>query len=336
MAESIYRAVQLGQEATFGTEVDATTVYPTDPGSGEFTLNRATEIPDEDFQTQIANLGGRGSHGVRIATGSISSQARFEDLGHILQMYGAEAAYTGAGPYTQTYTLGATSTTYVPYTMESTNDVQDFIATGVVATSLDLGFDEIAAGENTMWNVSADLQAANLVTGTATAALAAPTILETIEGHLTTVSQGTTATAFGSLGALSAHLVSYRLNSEQDKPLRPYGSATDVASEIGLRKRTSNVSMMLKFSATTVSDVWDIFTVAGSLPTERRWRVVATGSGTKSLTIDHRLLFTDVHLEPDGRDGEILVAVEARATYDSTLATDLVLAIAGVANATLP
>lgn len=336
MAESIYRGIQLGQEATFGTEVDATTVYPTDPGSGEFTLNRATEIPDEDFQTQIANLGGRGSHGVRIATASLSSQARFEDLGHILQMFGAEAVYTGAGPYAQAYTFGATSTTYVPYTVESTNDVQDFIATGVVATSLDLGFDEIAAGENTMWTVSADLQAANLVKGTQTAALAAPTVLETIEGHLTTLKQGTVGTAFGSLAALDAHLVSYRLTADQEKPLRPYGSATDVASAIGLRKRTGTVNAMLKFSSTTVSDVWDIFTVAGALPTERRWRIVATGSGSKSLTIDHRLLFTDVHLEPDGRDGEILAAVEARVTYDSTLATDLVLAIAGVANATLP
>ncbi|MCA1788437.1 MAG: hypothetical protein LC667_00890 [Thioalkalivibrio sp.] len=336
MAEGIYRGIQLGQETTFGTEVDATTVYPTDPGSGEFTLDRATEIPDEDFQTQIAHLGGRGSTGVRIATGSLSSQARFEDVGHIVQMFGAEAAYTGAGPYTQTYTFGATTTEYVPYTVESNNSVQDFIATGVVATSIDLGFDEIAPGENVMWTVSADLQAANLATGTATAALSAPAVLETIEGHLTTLTQGSTATAYGSLSALTAHLVSYRITSEQEKPLRPYGSATDVASEIGLRKRTSTVNAMLKFSATSVSDIWDIFTVAGSLPTERRWRIVATGSGAKSLTIDHRLLFTDVHLEPDGRDGEILVSVEALATYDSTLATDLVLAIAGVANATLP
>lgn len=336
MAEGIYRGIQLGQEVTFGTEVDATTVYPTDPGSGEFTLNRATEIPDEDFQTQIASLGGRASHGVRIATGTLSSQARFEDLGHLIQMFGAAAVVTGAGPYTQTYTFGATTSTYKSYTLESNNDVQDFIGTGVVATSLDVGFDEIAAGENTMWTVSADLQAANWVKGTATAALAAPTVLETIEGHLTTIKQGTTATAFGSLAALDAHLVSYRLNMEQDKPLRPYGSATDVASAIGLRKRTVNVSAMLKFSATTVSDIWDIFTVAGSLPTERRWRVAATGSGTKSLTLDHRILFTDVHIEPDGRDGEMLVAVEGIAPYDSTLASDLVAVIAGVANATLP
>lgn len=336
MAEGIYRGIQLGQEVTYGTDVAATTVYPTDPGSGEFTLNRATEIPDEDFQTQIANLGGRGSHGVRIATGSLSSQARFEDLGHPIQMFGAAAVYTGAGPYTQTYTFGATSSTYKSYTVESNNDVQDFTATGVVATGFELGFDEIAPGENTMWKVSADLQANNLVKDTATAALTAPATLETIEGHLTTIKQGTTATAYGSLAELSAHLVSYQLSCEQDKPLRPYGSATDFATSVGLRKRTATVNMMLKFSATTVSDIWDIFTVAGALPTERRVRIVATGSGTKSLTIDHRLLYTDVHLEPDGRDGEILVSVEARATYDSTLATDLVLVIAGVANATLP
>lgn len=336
MAESIYRGIQLGKETTFETEVDATTIYPTDEGSGEFTLNRATEIPDEDYGTQIAHLGGRASHGVRIATGSLSSQARFEDLGQLLRMMYAAPVYTGAGPYTQTYTAGATTTTYESMTLEVNNDTQDMIATGVVATSLDLGFDEIAPGENVMWTVSADLQAANLIKGTATAALSIPSVLETIEGHLTTIKQGTTATAFGSLSELSAHLVSYRIRGEQEKPLRPYGSATDVASAIGLRKRRCTVNAMLKFSATTVSDIWDIFTVAGSLPTERRWRIAATGSGTKSLTIDHRLLFTDVHLEPDGRDGEYLVSVEALATYDATLATDVVFAVAGVANATLP
>lgn len=336
MAESIYRGIQMGVETTFGTEVDATTIYPTDEGSGEFTLNRATEIPSEDFGTQVAHLGGRASTGVRIATASISSQARFEDLGQLLRIMYAEPAYTGSGPYTQTYTAGTTTTTHESMTVEVNNDVQDMIATGVVATSLDLGFDEIAAGENTMWTASADLQAANLVKGTATSALTIPTTLETIEGHLTTIKQGTTGTAFGSLSELSAHLVSYRIVGNQDKPLRPYGSATDVASAIGLRKREVNVTAMLKFSATTVSDIWDIFTVAGSLPTERRWRIVATGSGTKSLTIDHRLLFTDVHLEPDGRDGEYLVSVDALATYDSTLATDVVFSIAGVAGAELP
>lgn len=337
MAESVYRVLQLGAETTFGTEVDATTVYPCDPGSGEFTLDRATQIPDEDFGTQIASLGGRGSHGVRIATGSLSSQARFEDLGHPLQMFGAAAAYTGSGPYAQAYTFGATSSTYKSYTVESNNDVSggDMVATGVVATSLDLGFDNIAAGENTPWTVNVDLQGANLTKGTATAALAAPTVLETIEGHLSTLATGDTSTAFASLTAMTGHLVSYRLRGDQDKPLRPYGSATDVASAIGIRKRTMTVDMMLKFSTTSISDVWDIFTVAGGLPTERRARVVATGSGTKSLTIDHRLLFTDVHLEPDGRDGEILASVTATCTYDSTLATDVKVALAGIVAATL-
>ena len=336
MAESIYRALQLGLETVYGTAVAATTIYPTDEGSGEFTLDRASEIPAEDFGTQVASLGGRASTGVRIATASVSSQARFEDLGQMLRMMVAAPVYTGAGPYTQTYTAGTTTTTYQSMTARYDNDVQDFIASGVVATSLALGFDEIGPGENTMWTVNADLQANDLVKGSATAALAPPTILETIEGHLTTINQGTTATAFGSLAALTAHLVSYRVRVEQEKPLRPYGSATDVATAIGLRKRTTNVEAMLKFSATTVSDIWDIFTVAGALPTERRWRIIATGSGAKTLTIDHRLIFTDVHVEPDGRDGEYLVSVEAVAPYDSTLATDVVFAIAGVANATLP
>jgi hypothetical protein len=336
MAESIYRGIQLGVETTYGTQVAATTVYPVDEGSGEFELNRATRFPEEDFGTQVAFLSSRGSHGVRIGTGSLTSDARFEDLGHLLQMSIGAAAYTGAGPYTQTYTAGATTDTTKSYSVEVTNDVQTFTANGVKCTSLELSFDAINAGENSPWKVNAELQANNVVKDTATAALTIPTTLETIEGHLTRIYQGTTATAFASLAELEAHLVQYSLRIEQPKPLRPYGSTVDYATSIGLGKRRATFNAMLKLSASTVSDVYDIFDASGGAVSERRWRIVAAGSGTKTLTIDHRVAFMNVTRDPSGREGEYLLSVEGNATYDATLASDLKIVIAGVANATLP
>jgi hypothetical protein len=336
MAESLYRGLQLGTEVTYGTAVAATTILPTDEGSGEFQLDRGTEFAEEDFGTQVAFLGGRGSHGVRMGTGTISSEARFEDLGHYFQMMIGAAVYTGVGPYTQTYTAGTTTDTTKSYTVELNNDVQDFIVSGVKANSLELGYDAIEAGENARWTVSVDCVANRIVKGTATAALTIPSVLETIEGHLTQIYQGTTATAFASLAELSAHLVQYRLRIEQEKPLRPYGGTVDYASTVGLRKRRSTMSALIKLSATSITDIYDIFDAAGGALTERRWRIKASGSGTKTLTIDHRAAFTDVVPDPDGRNGEYLLSVEGNATYDSTQASDLVIVIAGVANATLP
>lgn len=335
MAESLYRGVQIGKEVTYGTAVAATTILPVDEGSGEFTKNRATRFPEEDFGTQVAFLSSRGSHGVQMASGSVSMDARFEDLGQILSMLDTPT-YTGAGPYTQTYTLGTTTDVSNSLTMEVTNDVQSMIASGVKASSVTLEYDAIAAGENSPWRVSADLVGNRLVKGTATAALTIPATLETMEGHLTQLYQGTTATVFASLAELSAHLVQYSLTIEQERPLRPYGSTVDYASAIGLRKRRSTFNALLKLSATSITDVWDIFDATGGAVTERRWRVKVSGSGTKSMTLDHRVAFMNVSFDPNGRDGEYLVSIEGNATYDATQATDLVVVIAGVANATLP
>lgn len=336
MAESLYRGVQLGEEVTYGTAVAATTVFPVDEGSGEFQTNRGTRFAEEDFGTQVAFLSGRGSHGVRMASGSLACDARFEDLGQLLKVVLSEPTYAGAGPYSQTFTAGTTTDTTKSLTVELNNDVQDFIASGVKIGSLELSYDAIAAGENSPWKVSADMVANRVVKGTATAALSAPSVLETIEGHLTQVFQGTTATAFASLAELEAHLVQYSLRIEQERPLRPYGGTTDYATSIGLRKRRSTMTAMVKLSASSITDIYDIFDSSGGLLSERRMRIKASGSGTKSLTIDHRLAYMNVVPDPDGRDGEYLLSVEGNATYDSTQASDLVVVIAGVANATLP
>jgi hypothetical protein len=322
MAEAAYRKIQIGKETTLGTEVEATRIFPADPGSGEFTLNRATQVPDEDYGRSVRNQSGRGSHGVKVATATLSAPARFEDVGFILNMALGSATSSGAGTVTTVWDRDTTAASINSYTVEADDGVAPFIATGVVATGFELSFDALGAGENSMWTISADLQAANVTQGTATGGLSDPTTLETMEGHLTTIAMGPTGTAFASLAAVGTALVSYAYRDTFEKPGRPYGGS-ETFSSVGAQKGIGEVTIMLKTTSATIDESWDIFTVSGALPTERRVRITVDGSGDNVFTIDHRLLFTDVHIEPDGRDGERLVSITAETMYDSTLASDV-------------
>lgn len=336
MSESLYRGIQFGVESTYGTGVAATTIFPVDEGSLEFQTNRGTRFAEEDFGTQVAFLAGRGGQGVRMASGSLSADARFEDLGQLLRIALSDVAYTGAGPYTQTFTAGATTDTTKSASIQINSDVQDFLASGCKINSLSIGFDAIGAGANSPWKVTADFVSNRVVKGSATGSLTIPSVLETMEGHLTQIYEGTTATAYASLAELAGSLVQYHLKVDQDRPLRPYGGTTDYATSVGIRKRRTTFTAMLALSSSSITDVYDIFDAAGGLLSERRWRIKVSGSGAKTMTIDHRVAFTNVVPDPSGRDGEYLLSVEGDATYDSTLASDIVVAIAGVANATLP
>lgn len=328
MAESAHRKVQMGKETTLGTEVEATLIFPVDPGSTEFTLNRATQVPNEDWGRSIRNQTGRGSHGVRNATATLSAPARFEDVGHILNMALGSATASGtAGTVTNTWDRDTTAQTHNSYTVESDDGVSPFIATGVVVTGFELGFDALGPGENSMWTLSADLQAANVTQGTATGGLSDPTVLETMEGHLATIAMGPVGTAFASLSAVGTALVSYRYRDTFAKPGRPYGGAETYSSVGASKDALGEVTILLKVSSATIDESWDIFTVSGSVPTERRVRISVDGSGDNVFTIDHRLLFTDVHVEPDGRDGERLVSITAETMYDSTIASDIEMAL---------
>jgi hypothetical protein len=329
MAEiAAFRTVQIGKESTYGTAVAATIILPVDVGSGEFSLNRAHELPDEDFGSIDSYMAGRGSYGVRIATGSVTLQNSFELLPYFLQMAGGTPVTSGtASPYTHTFTFESTSATAKSYTWEVDAGTQDWIASGVVVTRFDIGFDAVGAGQNAMWTLNADLQANDLATGTATGSLSAPSPIQTMEGHLSQLYEGPAGTAFASLSELSSSLVSYRLSVECPKPLLPYGGTADTATTLGRGKRTATVSGLAVVSASTISDFFDIYNVSGALPTDRRMRIKVNGSNSCSLTIDHRVEYDDIHIEPAGRDGERLVAFSAKVPYDSTLASSLQFAV---------
>lgn len=329
MAEiAAFRTVQIGKESSYGTEVDATIIFPADVATGEFQLNRAHEIPDEDFGSIDSYMAGRGSYGVRQATGSVSMQASFELVPYLLQMaIGTPVTSGTADPYTHTFTAESTSALAKSYTWEVDAGTQDWIATGVVVTRFDIGFDAVTAGQNAMWTLNADLLANDLATGTATTSLSAPSPIQTMEGHLTQLYEGPAGTAFASLSELTGSLVQYRLTVDCPKPLLPYGGTADKATALGRGKRTVTASGLVVVSASTISDLFDIYNVTGALPTDRRMRIKCSGSSSTSFTIDHRVEYDDIHVEPNGRDGERLLAFSAKVPYDSTLASALQIAV---------
>ena len=330
MSEGVFNTVQLGRQANIATAVAATTVFPVDNGFLGFELDRATESPEEDFGSTSREYPGRESHGVRWATASLPFVARFEDIVHPLEMH--VAAISGgtptgtASPYTYGYTYDETGSALnvalKPYTVQygvkgSTQD--EWRAVGVIASDLELGFDAISAPGNSMWKGTLGLVANNREVSTMTASQTAPTTLETMEGHLTTLAEGPVGTAFASLSALSGSLKQFSLRSANNAVGRAYGAASgDTASAIGRSgKGTVEFDALIGINSTSKTDIHDIYNVTGGLATERRWRILVTGSGVNTFTIDGRVRFRTVDVGE--HEDERLYAVSGVFVYDSTL-----------------
>lgn len=327
MTEAVFNKVQLGQQSVLATAVATTTVFPVDEGFTGFELDRAAESPNEDFGSSSREYSGRGSTGVRWATASLPFTGRFQDFMHIQQMHFDIATTAGAGPYTHTSIFDDSgvvlSSALKPYTMHygvigSTQD--EWIATGVLCDSLEFGFDALSAPGNSMWKGTAGLIAINRANGTMTASQTPPTTLETMEGHKTTIADGTTATAFGSLAAL-ASIRQFSFSSALNAAGRAYGSATlDTATAVGQsEKGGATFDALIGIAAGAKTSLIDVYNVAGDVMTDRRFRITITGSGTNVCTLDFRARFTAADVGID--DGERLYAVNGVFVYDSTLAS---------------
>lgn len=328
MTEAVLNVVQLGRQSVVGTSVAATTVFPVDAGFTGFDLDRASESPDEDFGIAARQYPGRSSTGVRWATATASGVIRYQDFVHILEQHvdtigtpTGTAGGTCTYPYIFDESTGLISGAVKPYTWEygvegSTQD--EWEATGVIINELEIGFDALTAPGNSMWTWNASLVALNRAPATITADITPPATLETAEGHLTTFAEGSTATAFASLSAVSASLKQFTLRSNLNAIGRAYGGSSDIATAIG-RSAKAEVSgdALIAISSTAKSDILDIFEVSGSVPTERRWRIEASGSGVNKLTIDLRVVFRATNVGES--EGERLYAVEFDGVYDSTL-----------------
>jgi hypothetical protein len=325
MSEGVFNVVAFGRQANIATAVAASTVFPVDTGFLGFELDRATEAPAEDFGSTSEAWPGRESHGVRWATASLPFVARFQDIMHAFEMHVSTIGTPSGTPSTWGYLFDESSallnTALKPYTIEygvkgSTQD--EWRAVGAIAGDLELGFDALAAPGNSMWKGTLGLVAidreANAITGTATA----PTTLETMEGHLTTFAEGTTATAFTGLAAITGSLKQFSLKSSIGAVGRAYGGSTDKAVSIGRGSKGSvEFDALIGISATAKTSIHDIYTVSGSVAGERRWRVTVAGSGANKMDIDFRARFHSVNV--GDQDGERLYAVNGVWVYDSTL-----------------
>lgn len=326
MSEGVYNIVAFGRQASLATAVAATTVFPVDAGFLGFELDRATESPDEDYGSTSREQAGRTSHGIRWATASLPFVARFEDIMHPLEMHVSTISGGTATGSAYTWTFDETSASLAtglkPYTIEygvdgSTQD--EHRAVGVIADTLELGFDALSAPGNSMWKGTLGLVAINregtAITGTANP----PTTLETMEGHRTTLVEGTTSTAFGSL-ANSLSLKQFSFRSSNSAVGRAYGGSSDTVSDIGRSgKGTIEFDALIGIDSTSKTNVHDVFNVSGSVASERRWRVTVTGSGSpaKVFRIDMRVSIRAVPL--GDHEGEHLYAVSGVAVKDSTL-----------------
>lgn len=323
MSEAVFHRVQLGRESSVGTSVAATTVFPVDAGFLGFELDRASESPDEDFGSSSREQAGRESTGVRGADASMPFVGRFQDFMHILEMHaaGSVTPTEDTGVFTYVYTFDDTADTLKPYTVEygDVNSTQDeWEAAGVICNELEFGFDALSSPGNSMWKGTAGLMALNRVPAAMTGGQSAPAALETMEGHLTTLAYGSTATAFGSLNALTGGLKSYRFNSSVNAVRRAYGGASDLATAYGRSaKGEGTFEALVKINATTDTNMLDIFEVAGALPTEQRWRISVDGSGSNVMHIDHRVRFRAVDVGE--HEGERLYLCKGVWVKDSTL-----------------
>jgi hypothetical protein len=322
MSEAVYHKIQLGRQSVVGTAVAATTVFPADAGFLGFELDRASESPNEDFGGSSREQPGRRSTGVRGAGASLPFVGRFQDLMHPLEMHVAgSVSPTGVGPYVYTYTFDETADTLKPYTLEygDINSTQDeWRATGVVCNELEFGFDALSSPGNAMWQGTLGLLALDRGPNALTAGQSAPTTLETMEGHLTTIATGSTATAFASLTDQTATLKSFSFTSNLNASRRAYGGTTDIASAYGRSdKGEVEWEAMIKITSGTKTAFLDVFEVAGSIPTEKRFRVTIDGSGNNTATIDFRSTFTAVDI--GDHEGERLYLCRGVWVYDATL-----------------
>ena len=327
MSEGAYNIVALGRQAHIATAVVASTIFPVDAGVLGFELDRATESPDEDFGSSSREQPGRESHGVHWATATLPFVGRFQDIMHALEMHvDTIGTPTGtASPYSWGYTFDDTgtllNTALKPYTLEygvdgSTQD--EWRAVGVIADTLEFGFDALSSPGNSMWKGSLGLVAIDREANALTGPAPAPATLETMEGHLTTLAEGPTGTAFASLAALTGSLKQFSLSSSLSASGRAYGGASDKATAIGRSgKGGVEFDALIGISATSKTDVLDIYNVSGAVATERRWRLTIGGSGVNAMTIDARVRFRSVNVGE--HEGERLYAVHGVFVKDATL-----------------
>jgi hypothetical protein len=334
MAEMVFDKIQLGRQSVVGTAVAATKIYPSKAEAPA--LDRGYRNPEEDWGRMGDEQPGRGAYGMRGGSTRITTDMAYDTFMDLFEMHAGAAVITGANPYQYVYTFDTTAFTTKYYTVEvGSETAQDqWQLSGCVVDELVWGFDALSAPGNAPWTLEASVQSLDRSINALTGSLSGPAVMETAEGHLTTLAEGSTATAFGSLSALTASLVSFKATSRVPFVRRIYGGASDIATGWGVSAQPGiTFEAGIKVGSTAKTDIHDAFNAAGSVTTEKRWRITATGSGTKTIMTDARVRYQVV--ERLDRDGESIYNVNGTFVYDSTLASRCVVTGNGSAVATL-
>lgn len=329
MSENVYNILQVGSQggttAAPGAAAAAKWLFPISSPVA-FDLDLGATYPQLDRGRNVRNLKGSGYHGVRAAAlPSLPFEVRFEDIIEILeQIYSHVATPTGAGPYVWAYPFEAGTPSIVPATWEGGNtdasQAQQRLVSGLI-DSLTLGFSAVTAGQASPWTGSASVVAFDRETNALTGSLApVADPIETVQGHLTRLYEGTTATAYASLGELAGTLKSFTMTASRSLVRRAYGSASDKATGFGF-SALSNVTyqMQVAISASTKTDFHDAWNTSGGTSLgERRLRLKTLGSGSRVFMIDALAGLFAIPLGDD--NGERLYQVTGEFADDTTLA----------------
>jgi hypothetical protein len=320
-SSAVYNVVQLGSQSALGTAVSAGVIFPTDPGQLP-ELDRATTSPEEDHGDISRHHAGRSYHGMRGGGATLAGEARFEDLMEMLEMHVEGGVVPSGGPdYSWQYDFDETSDTLTPYTIETGADAaQDqWRIVDCLVTDFELGFDALTVPGASPWKFSATVLGKDREPHALTAALSAPNPLETILGHHSKLMEGSTSTGYASLTELEAHLAMFRMRSALNLSRLGYGGDEDTFAQYARGSGTVEFEAMVRISATSKTDIHDVWNVDSSLATERRWRIPVAGSGNKALTIDAQVNFTTVQI--GNREGERVYQVNGYFVKDATLAS---------------
>lgn len=320
-ANATFNVVQLGAQADLGTAVAAARLFPVDPGSVP-DLDRATQSPDEDYGDVDRHHEDRGYHGVRAAQTSITAEARFEDVMDVFEMHVAGGVTPSASDddFEWDYTFDSDTDTLTPYTLEIGDDAaqNQYQLPDCLIDQLDYGYDALTAPGASPWKLTATVFSTNRIPQALTSGLSAPSPLETMLGHHTTLFEGPTSEGFDELDELTASLAMFRFRSALGLNRLAYGAQTgDTATEYSRGRAETSFEAMVRVTATSKTNVHDIWNVASSLATERRWRVRTYGSGDKMQTIDAQVRFTAIPI--GDRNGEHVYSVQGYFVKCSTL-----------------
>jgi hypothetical protein len=328
VSENVFNILGMGRQSgdftAPGAAVAATLLYPVEEPMG-FELDRGSAYPKQDRGRNVRNNPGSGYHGVRGASTSLASQARYEDIMDPLEMLYAgdiSPVSLGGGLYRWDYPFEPGAPTVVPYTLEGGNiddaDAQMRLVSSLIS-QMTLGFPDITAPGAAPWTLSADVIAFDREIAEVTPAIVARPNLEVAQGHLTRLYEGDTTEAFAALAELVGHLKSFTMTANKSLTARAYGGADDLATKFGYTE-TANATFEAKIgiSATSRSDFHDIWNATAPTPIgERRWRLANAGSGGRALVIDGRVGLLGVPY--DEADGERLFKVTGEFVDDSAL-----------------